>query len=117
MNTEILRKTTGKGAVLIVTTTGERHHLSGVGLLTVTVDGAAADTTLHGYAAPKTVGAKIVVGSIGGIGLTREEYDTIREAIAISPPAPVAPRYEHSKEYTAEDEAFDRGMARRETGE
>lgn len=107
---EIFRKVTAKGSILVV---GRDDS----GKLTATIDGRQADPTLRYLDSPKRVGAKVVVAQIDTIGLIREECDAFVSAWRGPESAPIAAKYEHAREYTAEDEAFDRGLERRETGE
>ena len=109
MSKTIFTKTTGKGAVLVVTVEGK--------VLSATVDGKPIAAAIRYLDAPKVVGGKTVVAQIGAIGLTSEELDAIELGWRGPPPAPVEAKYERAKSYTAEDAAWDRGFERKHTGE
>ena len=109
MTSEIFRKTTGKGAVLVVSLDGGR--------LSATVDGKAIDATLKILDAPKAVNGNTVVSQMGPIGLTMEEHRAIDLARRGPEPKPVDAKYEHARPYTDEDRAWDRGFEKKHHGE
>ncbi len=107
--TEIFRKTTGKGLVLIVGLI-EGRPVS-------TVDGKLVCSGLVRYA-PKTIAGKTVVAQLGAVALTAEELIAVEVAYGpAKEPPPVDPRFERAKSYSREDAAWDRGHELSRTGE
>lgn len=111
--TEIFRKTTGKGFVLVVSTV---PSVTNGKSLVATVDGKAVKPAIRIYDAPKVIGTKTVMAQLDCVALTREEYDAIMLGWR-GPVAPVAASDRRAVpmtlELAAEVRAFERGALRR----
>lgn len=105
---EIFRKTTAGGKVLVCY---ERRA--------ATVDGKLVGGGVALYDAPRLVKGKIVVASLGGIGLTAEELEAVKAGgwTVGGEPEPVPEQYKRADSYSREDAAWDRGFERKWTGE